>query len=95
MRTQKTIYGGPTWSDAHRHACEVRYVLALPGRLARRVHLDGIERRRGAVAADRLRADVAAAWRAARGAQQAAPAADALAVARVDTQPMLQGVLDV
>lgn len=57
-----------TSSEAHRHACEVRYVMALPTRYERTRYLEGIEAKRGKPAAERLRADVMAAW------QQRAPA---------------------
>ena len=57
---------GPTWTEAHRHACEVRYVMGMPTRDQRAGFLDGVERRRGKPAADRLRDDVATAWRARR-----------------------------
>ena len=53
-----TTRGGPTWTEQHRHECEVRHVCGLPGHEARREYLDGIERKRGKPAADTLRADV-------------------------------------
>lgn len=49
-------------TEAHRHACEVRYVMGMPDLGARRRFLAGVERRRGKAAADRLRAGIAAAW---------------------------------
>lgn len=57
---------GPTWSEAWRHECEVKFVLAMGSPEERRDHLDACERRRGKPAADRLRADVRAAFTARR-----------------------------
>lgn len=71
MKQRATAPGGATWSEEHRHACEVRYVLAMPSREERAAYLDALPRFRGKAAAERLRADVAAAWRA-RRAQPAA-----------------------
>lgn len=51
---------GFTWTEQHRHECEVRHVGTLPGHEARREYLDGVERKRGKAAADALRADVRA-----------------------------------
>ena len=51
-----------TWGEAWRHACEVRWVAALPTIHARRAYLEGIEQRRGKPAATRLRDDIAAMW---------------------------------
>lgn len=51
---------GFTWTEQHRHECEVRHVLGLAGHEARREYLDAVERRRGKPAADALRADVRA-----------------------------------
>ena len=59
---------GFTWTEQHRHECEVRHVLALPGHEARREYLDAVERRRGRPAADALRADVRALFEARKGA---------------------------
>lgn len=56
-----------TNGEAWRHACEVRFVLNMPGSDARRMYLDGVEQRRGKLAADRLRADVRQAWEQAKG----------------------------
>jgi hypothetical protein len=53
---------GWTYSEQYRHQCEVRYVLAMPTPERRRAYLDGVQAARGKAAADRLRADVRAAW---------------------------------
>jgi hypothetical protein len=45
-----------TWTEVHRHACEVRYVQCLDPH-AREAYLQGVERKRGQAAAQRLRAD--------------------------------------
>lgn len=59
---------GRTYTETWRHECEVRYILSLPSREARREWLDHplLLRTRGQAAVDRLKADVAAAWNAAR-----------------------------
>lgn len=54
---------GPTYSEAHRAACEARWVAALPTHGDRRAYLERVARRRGQAAADRLRQ---AAWGAMR-----------------------------
>jgi hypothetical protein len=54
---------GPTYTEAHRHACEVRYVLAMPDKNRRRAYLEGVEKARGKSAADRLREGVMKAWK--------------------------------
>lgn len=64
---------GPTWTEAHRHACEVRHVLALPSRGHRAAYLEAVAAKRGQPAADRLRADVQSAWAAARSAAPPPP----------------------
>ena len=46
-----------TWSEAHRHACEVRYVRGLSD-TRRAEFLAGVEQKRGAEAARRLRGDL-------------------------------------
>lgn len=51
-----------TASEAWRHECEVRFVLAMPGREARGKYINGVEKRRGSVAAERLRQDISRAW---------------------------------
>jgi hypothetical protein len=63
---------GYTYSEEHRHECEVRWVLALPSREARRAYIEGglvdgrsvkgVRQHRGDVAADKLIHDVRAAW---------------------------------
>lgn len=53
-------------SEEFRHACEVRYVLAIQGSAARKAYLDLCEKRRGKVSADRLRETVRTAWLAER-----------------------------
>lgn len=60
------------YSEQHRHECEVRYLLSLASRAARVLYLEGdqaeggtrkgVRQIRGDKAADRLRADVEAAW---------------------------------
>ncbi len=68
---------GFTYTEQHRHLCEVRYVLNLPTRMARLAYIDGaigpdgarikgIRQVRGDQAADRLRDDVRDAWAARR-----------------------------
>ena len=57
---------GHTYSEAFRHECEVRYVLALPSKWARRDYLNSLHKWRSPAAVERLRADVAAAWHARR-----------------------------
>lgn len=44
--------------EPHRHACEVRHVAKLANHEARKTYLQGVERARGAAAAQRLREDV-------------------------------------
>lgn len=46
-----------TSSEAWRHECEVRFVVTLPSHVRRKDYLDGVEVKRGKVAADRLRLD--------------------------------------
>lgn len=48
----------PTWTEAHRHACEVRYVRAMRWDAEREDYLTGVAKQRGAAAAQRLRRDV-------------------------------------
>lgn len=55
----------PTWSEAHRHACEVRYCLSR-GRAWTIEYRIGVERHRGREAGDRLWRDVVKAAREAR-----------------------------
>lgn len=67
-----TAVRGFTWSEEHRHACEVRHVLAMREPALRREYLEGVAKRRGAEAAERLRADVLEAWHRRRAAEQGA-----------------------
>lgn len=55
-----------TTSEAWRHDCEVRHVAAMPTRQQRADYINGIERKRGKPAADRIRADLPAVWQAMR-----------------------------
>jgi hypothetical protein len=72
-----TDHRGFTYSDEHRHQCEVRFVLAMPSRAQRADYLDErLDKKRGAAAAQRLRDDVRAGWLAARGLQPPAPVAE-------------------
>lgn len=54
--------------EQYRHACEVRDCIRrfFPRGEAMAAHLEMVERRRGKVAAERLRADVRLAWREAK-----------------------------
>ena len=61
-RLDKTPF---TWSEAHRHACEVRYCLSR-GRAWTIEYRIGVERHRGREAGDRLWRDVVKAAREAR-----------------------------
>ena len=54
-----------TWTEAWRHACEVRQLAGLSTNEERKVRLAGIAERRGKAAADRIRMDV---WAAMKGA---------------------------
>jgi hypothetical protein len=54
---------GFDYTEAHRHACEVRFVCALPTRPERAEYLDGVDKRRGLDAGQRLRQDVLTEWR--------------------------------
>jgi len=49
--------------EAHRHACEVDYVLARPGKAARNEYLALVAKARGQAAADQLKADAMVEWR--------------------------------
>ena len=55
--------------ELHRHECEVRDCIKrfYPRGAAMAAHLELVEKRRGKLAADRLREDVRAAWKAKRG----------------------------
>jgi hypothetical protein len=54
----RCIRGGYTYSEAFRHACEVRFVVGLPTHLDRHSYLAGILEQRGELAYKRLREDV-------------------------------------
>lgn len=49
-------------SEAWRHECEARAIAALPSTVERRTWLEGIEKKRGKDAADRLRATILKLW---------------------------------
>ena len=51
-------------SEAWRHECEARAIMALPGTAQRREWLQAIEHRRGKAVADALRATIMLMWRA-------------------------------
>ena len=51
-----------TASEAWRHECEARAILALPTLADRRAHLEAIETRRGKPEADRLRSTMGSIW---------------------------------
>ena len=55
-------------TEAHRHACEARHLLALPTLAGRREALAAREERRGKPEADRLRETMTALSAAGRGA---------------------------
>lgn len=50
--------------EDYRHLCEARYILARPSTFERRQYIDAVERKRGAVAADALRATILLLWEA-------------------------------
>lgn len=52
-----------TYSDDWRIECEARAVASMPTRDARRAHLAGVEKARGKLVADRLRATIMSLWR--------------------------------
>lgn len=54
----------PTYTEAHRHACEVAMVVDMPGRRERVAYFAMVRDKRGSVAARELRAAAIAAWRA-------------------------------
>lgn len=64
---------GFTWTEQHRHECEVRHVARLPTKGQRAAYFEGLEKWRGPDAVARLRADVAAAWYAAHPEKAAPP----------------------
>lgn len=51
----------PTYTEAHRHACEVRFVISLPSNERRKAYLEAVADFRGHEAYQRLRRD---AWNA-------------------------------
>lgn len=57
---QCTPTPGPTWTERHRHACEVRAICAM-GEGARKDYLSMVEQKRGHTAAVSLACDVRAA----------------------------------
>lgn len=50
-------------TEPNRHECEVRMIMNMSSKEERRNHLIEIEKRRGKVAADRLRTDILRAWK--------------------------------
>jgi hypothetical protein len=54
----------PSDSEAWRHECEARHILALPTLERRRALLAGIEDKRGAAAAQALRSTIEQLWKA-------------------------------
>jgi hypothetical protein len=52
-----------SYSEQYRHECEVRMIINMSSKEARREHLNGIEVKRGKAAADRIRTDLLKAWR--------------------------------
>jgi hypothetical protein len=92
MQAVATDPRGFTYSEQHRHECEVRHVAALPTRAERAAYLDErLERKRGKAAADRLRFDVAAAWRASRSSQTPAPEAGTQGAVVCAVHPQVNG----
>jgi hypothetical protein len=70
-----TLIDGTTvdsWSEAWRHECEARAILAMPTRDARRKHLDHVERLRGTKERQRLEETALAIWEQRRGSRAAA-----------------------
>jgi hypothetical protein len=53
----------PTYTEKHRHACEVDDVLAMPDKGARKAYLAAVARHRGPAHAERLKEAVVQAWR--------------------------------
>lgn len=56
----------PTYTQAHRHACEVRHVAGMPTNRDRAVYLAAVATKRSAGEAARLRVDT---WKAMKGVQ--------------------------
>lgn len=52
-----------TTSEAYRHQCEVRFILAMPTNKKRKKYIDGVREKRNDAAADRLYNDVKRAMR--------------------------------
>mgnify|MGYP000911938337 CR=1 FL=1 len=65
MRFVKLLDGRDVSSESEdfRHECEARAVASMPTRDARRAHLAGVEKARGKLVADRLRATIMSLWR--------------------------------
>ena len=53
---------GPTYTEAWRHECEVRYIISMPGREQRAGYVEAVAKRRGQPAAERLRSSVRQLW---------------------------------
>lgn len=51
-----------TYSEAWRHECEIRFVLAMPSRERRAAYLELIEKHRGKAAADRMKEELMRVW---------------------------------
>lgn len=52
----------PTYTEAYRHECEVRYVVSLGTQEDRRKYLAGVAKRRGLEAMSTLRNDAIRLW---------------------------------
>lgn len=68
-----TVDRGFTYTEQHRHECEVRHVMALPTRQARADYIASITKRRGEAAGERMRADLSTAWASRRQATNPPP----------------------
>lgn len=89
------IERGYTWTEQYRHECEVRFLLSMPTRAQRAAYLDGLERKRGDAAVARLKADLTAAWRAARGApspREVGPRPPAAGPVHLEGEPLEQAI---
>ncbi len=71
---------GFTYTEQHRHDCEVRYVMKMPSRALRAEYLDSLVKWRGQAAVDCIKADLVALWEARRVVDQ--PPTPAIEVAR-------------
>ena len=60
----------PSYTEAHRRACEIRFLAGLDSDARRAEYLKGAEEHRGAAAAQELRRDV---WRAIQEQRQGVP----------------------